>query len=279
MKFWGYSLLRLFISLGLSLGLDCGYVFAKPLKVISLSPAITDWLAEFQVLLVGATEDPSADSKTKFPTSIENLGPYSRPFLEKIVRLKPDLIFVNRDGTPKDVYDRLKALHFRIEALDFSNFNSISNSLELLGKALGEDSKGRELSKQFQDQLKDLQKNCPKTHKKVVFHLGDEGHTVVGGKSFVAELFGYCGFENVFSDIDKSYFMVSAEAILKKKPDLFIIFPFGNPKDVKQDAFSIFKTKAGQPTPTFVIQDNNVLRPSMKLFHAFENIRHSLDQL
>jgi iron complex transport system substrate-binding protein len=79
---------------------------SPPVRIISLSPAMTETLYSFGLggRIVGVTNvcDRPADARKK-----PKVGAMSNPSLEAIVALKPDLVVMSRDGNPKELMERL----------------------------------------------------------------------------------------------------------------------------------------------------------------------------
>src|SRR4051812_29302855 len=75
-------------------------------RVISLSPAITEIIFELKLneFLVGTSEFSDYPDEAK---NLPHVGPYSKPLLEKIISLRPDLVFIPTEG-PEDIEIRLR---------------------------------------------------------------------------------------------------------------------------------------------------------------------------
>jgi iron complex transport system substrate-binding protein len=199
----------------------------KPLRVVSLSPHITETIFKLKAdhLLVGRTNFcnyPSAASK------IESVGGYLNIDYEKIVVLKPDLIFQfpNEDNRRK-----LETLGFQVISVPNETISEILAGIKLIGKGLDEEEQAERLINHIQDTLK-LVTGSGENQNRLVSALlvvgrqpGSLAHLyLAGAKTYISELWSLCGGANVFSDINHRYFSVNAEDILTRNIDVILEF-------------------------------------------------------
>jgi len=82
------------------------FAFAESQRIISLAPNVTETL----YYLEANDKLIAVSNYCNWPNEIKNkpkVGGMINPSFEKILSLKPDLVIISRDGTPKEVYQRL----------------------------------------------------------------------------------------------------------------------------------------------------------------------------
>lgn len=117
-----------------------------PERIVSLAPSITETLFALGLgdRIVGVTKfcsyPPAVDS-------IEKVGGYTDTNLEKIVRLKPDLVVLQVEHEKHRRF--LKRFEVPFVTVDFGTLDAIQTSIVALGKACGAEVKADSLVKLF----------------------------------------------------------------------------------------------------------------------------------
>lgn len=104
---------------------------ARPKRILSLSPATTEilFLLGLEKNIVGVTSDCNFPAQAlKKP----KIGKFGFIDLEKVVSLKPDIIFATSDMNKQ--LDVLKNYKVPLIALNTTNLNSVLENVELIGK-------------------------------------------------------------------------------------------------------------------------------------------------
>ena len=194
------------------------------MRIISLVPSITEALFDF-----GLTEREIV-GRTKFCTHPENsvgkvavIGGTKNLNLEKIRQINPDLIIANKEENVKEQIEELQ-LDFEAIVTDVSTLEENENLLKTLGRLLNKaqtaenfNNKIREVFQNFQDQNR---KSC-------AYLIWKNPYMTVGGDTFISEILGLIGFENIFKN-EKRYPLVSVKD-LEKAEYIFLSsepFPF-----------------------------------------------------
>lgn len=108
----------------------------RPLKIISISPAVTEIL-----FAIGAGDRVIADTRyCDYPPAagkLTKIGGYLDPNVEKILTLAPDLVLAAR-GTPREPIDRLSSLGLNVAVVDPVDIGSTLRTIRLIGRIVGD---------------------------------------------------------------------------------------------------------------------------------------------
>lgn len=236
-----------------------------PQRILSLSPATTEMLyavgAEKQ--LVGVTDDcnyPSAAaSKTK-------VGKFGQVQLEKILKLKPDLILVTADmGQALQPLQRLK---IPVMALKTPNVQAIQSNLLELGRLTGHLPKAQGVVSGMQTKLKALSKLPVRS---VFYLVWDQPLVTATPSSFIGNVLQLSGAKNVVSTGKAPFINYSLEALLKANPQVLIL-----PKSVagrlQLERAPYNRLQAVKAKRIFTIEDDLISRPGPRVIQAIEKI-------
>jgi iron complex transport system substrate-binding protein len=112
----------------------------KPIGTVSFFP-------EYDFLFRGVTNDEAAD--------IEIIGTGNQPNLERVLKLKPDLILMRE--YQKSLYKKLSAIAPTV-AIDLPGMNySFKTNLRVIAQVLGKSEKAEEVIDQYNERVKQLQ--------------------------------------------------------------------------------------------------------------------------
>jgi iron complex transport system substrate-binding protein len=198
---------------------------APPQRIISLAPSLTEIVFALGLgdRIVGVTEfckyPPEALKK-------EKIGGYVNASQEKIVSLRPDVVFATR-GTPTGFMDGLRKNGIRVMAVDQTSYAQVVESLELMGRACGAAAKGQELGERLRrvrDDIEARTKTLPADQRpSALLVLSLEPLFVGGPGSFQHEIIEACGATDV-SGLQKPFGALSEEAVVQADPRI-LIFP------------------------------------------------------
>ena len=195
------------------------------MKIISLVPSITETLFDF-----GLTHHEVV-GRTKFcihpedlVKNVEIIGGTKNLNIEKIKSLKPDLIIANKEENDKIQVEELMK-YFRVWVTDIATFQDNQNFLWEMGMVL----KKRALAENFIKQIDALFSEIKnsKFDNKVAYLIWKNPYMTIGSDTFIHEIVGKLGFENLFKD-QVRYPEISVEQM--KAADLVFLstepFPF-----------------------------------------------------
>ncbi len=194
-------------------------------RIVSTTPAITETLFALGLgsRVVGVSTychfPPEAASRPK-------IGTYLQPNLEAILRLRPDMVIMERLA-PQTI-DQLKRAKIRVEQISTGDLRTNLQMIEDIGRFAGAADQARALRARMQSEF-DRMRAMPQqqSRRKVVFVVGRspgrlEGIVAVGRGSYLNELIAIAGGVNVLADSSLSYPKLSLESMIRLQPDVII---------------------------------------------------------
>lgn len=195
-----------------------------PQRIISLAPNLTEILFELNLgdKIVGLTRFCNYPPQV---ASIEKVGGYLDPNLEKIAALKPDLILAFR-GTPLDVLHKLRAAKLPLFVFDEGQkIEELFPLIQTIGLLTGRENQAQKLVHNLQSRIHYVQakiKNI-KARPKVFLTLSAQGLWTCGHQSFLHHLIELAGGENIAAFEPRRWFILRTEDLLRASPEFIII--------------------------------------------------------
>ncbi|MBI1933195.1 MAG: cobalamin-binding protein [Ignavibacteriales bacterium] len=256
---------------------DLGKTFepkSKIERIVSLAPNLTELLFTLKVgnKIVGNTKYCNYPDSAK---SIEKVGDLLTVDAEKIVTLKPDIIFITVEGNSKFDYDKLKQLGFNVFVSNPKNFKGIKKTLKDMSKILDREKYADSLIENWDLRIAKVKE----THKVIVaetalFLVSTNPIFTVGKNSFINEIITFAGLKNIAADKDINYPLLNREEILKRDPDYIILYETNTNKfDELLKVYPEWNTlKAVVNKRIFFINADLYSRPGPRFVDAVENL-------
>lgn len=197
----------------------------EKMRIISLSPAITEILfslgAGFEVIGVSQFCDYPMETR-----SIEKVGTFSSPNIEKIVSLRPDVVFTaGLEQAP--VFLKLKSLNINAVRYDPSTMNELFAVIIDIGKYINKEKEAGLMVGKMKKELQEIKTGTEKRRQserpKVFMEIWPSPLTTIGGRSFINEIITLAGGQNIASDVNRLYCRYSPEMVISKNPDVIIL--------------------------------------------------------
>ena len=254
---------------------------AKDLRIISLAPSTTEILFALGLdkEIVGVSEfcnyPPKAIAK-------EKVGTFSQPNIEKILSLKPDIIFcTGLEQAP--LAENLKKLKLNVIISDPSTINSLLVSIAEIGKLTNKEDQAVLLIKHMQEsinEIKSLAAKIPQEKRQKVFiEIWHNPLNTAGKGSFINELIELAGGSNIAYDLKTAYGTFSPELVIKRNPDCIILayMSKSNPRDELRARAGWNKISAIQHNRVYGDIDPDVLlRPGPRITEGLKEIYKKL---
>ncbi|CAN5395344.1 hypothetical protein BH11CYA1_BH11CYA1_03780 [soil metagenome] len=235
-------------------------------RVVSLAPSNTELLcsvgAKAQIIGVSTFCDYPKDV-----ASITKVGTFLSANLERLARLKPDLVLLV--SGQEELASKIKNHKLQTVIVDNANLTDIGKNLERIGELTGHCQEGKEAAQNFDAKLQDLARIIEKSkHKPKVFYcVWPQPLMTAGKESFTNGIITACGGINIAGDMKTSYPRFSLERLVLSNPDL-IIMPFEarNQAFIKQAPWN--KLQAVRENHIYYLPDqkNDMLsRPTLRV--------------
>ena len=202
--------------------------FAIAKTFVSLSPALTEIMYAIGADgdLVGVSTECNYPSEAKQKQKVGNAYYLNK---EKILELNPDYVLL-ADGAASAAqkFDKIgaKPVIYRM-----SSVNSIYDTILAMGKLTGKVDNSEKVVKNLKTEISATKTSHPK---KVLYLIQLNPLITIGNKSFISDIIKTSGQKSVTSDLTAFYPAVSAEYILKLKPDVIVVSTKSDDKLLKK---------------------------------------------
>jgi iron complex transport system substrate-binding protein len=194
----------------------------RPTRVVSLSPTATEMLfaidAGGQVVAV--------DDQSNYPPSAPRtkLSGF-QPNVEAIAGYRPDLVVFATDTG--DLAASLRRLAIPALALPAATrLDDAYAQIQQLGKATGHTAEAERLVTGMRGEIQQIVADAKLDRPLSYYHELDKNLFSVTSKTFIGQLYGQLGLENIADEADKDgsgYPQLSAEYVVKADPDLIFL--------------------------------------------------------
>lgn len=195
----------------------------RPTRIVSLSATATEML-----FAIGAGDQVVAvDDNSNYPPEAPTtkLSGFE-PNVEAIAGYEPDLVVYSND--PGELEKSLDAL--KIPALSQPAAAVLDDSydeMEELGVATGHEGEAAAVVATMKDDIDEIVDSLPEPAEPLTYyHELDDNYFSVTSKTFIGQVYGLIGLENIADPADKDgtgYPQLSAEYIVKADPDLIFL--------------------------------------------------------
>lgn len=235
------------------------------LRIVSLSPAITEslFLLGLKDNIVGVTRycvNP-AEARAK-----ERIGTVIEPDLEKIVKLKPDLILAMGLTDHKSVI-KLKNLGFTVMTYAIPNtFSEICDVFLEIGTATGRSEEARRIVMAARTRVAEIHTITSRLDKpRVLIQLGTKPFFVATRESFINDYLTFGGAVNIFRDAPSG--AVSREEALIRNPDVILVVTMGLSGDNEVLAWKRYRSVSAVKTSRiYSLNSDDVCSPTPASF-------------
>lgn len=193
-------------------------------KIVSLTPAGTEIVCALgaEELLVGV------DASSNYPESVQSLeivGDFNGPDVEKIVSMEPDLVLAG-NTLQQDAIDSLRGLGITVASVEATSFDQISQSILLIGQMIGRDEEAQTLNTEMTQAIVGVQESASQEGKTVYYAMsyGDAGNWTSGPGSFINTIIALAGGIAV-TDADSSlpqWLEYPVEDLAAANPDIIL---------------------------------------------------------
>jgi ABC-type Fe3+-hydroxamate transport system substrate-binding protein len=244
---------------------NTSFLFSQE-RIVSLTPSITE-----TIYLLG--EQDNVVGITSFCRRISEkqkiVGTYLEPNIEEIVRLNPDIVFISKEGTRKEIVDKIREFDIKVVVLSpANNFTELKQQFLELAKVLNKQEKAKKIIYEYETKLSKLKRN---KSKRVLCIISFQPIFVASDKSYIGEIIRYAGGENVIKS-EINYTQVDIEKILELKPEVIILSTMGSTEyEIKKFFLQYKEIPAVKNNKIFVIPSNILCQPTIKNFYTAVN--------
>jgi iron complex transport system substrate-binding protein len=249
-----------------------------PKKVVSLAPSLTEMIYELGLgeKLVGNTIYCDYPEEAKKVTKV---GDLLNVDAEKVLMLKPDLVFVTIEGNTQESYKKLKDLGINVFVSNPRNFEGIKKTFRDLANIFNVKQKADSIINNWDYRInKIVKENIPDTTKFVMFIIELKPLIVAGKNTFLNEYINLAGYKNIVFDSKVNYPILNREEVLKRNPS-YIIYSYED-KEIREKIIEMYpewkKIDAVKNNGIITINPNIYFRPGVRFVNAAEELVKTL---
>lgn len=253
----------------------------QALKIISLSPATTEILfalgLDKEIIGVSTFCNYPAQAKSK-----EKVGTFSQANIEKILSMKPDIIFCTGLEQAPTV-TKLRQLGLNICVSDPTTVRELFASILEIGRLTKKEESAQELVAGMQASLKEIEEDvratADKKKPKVFVEFWHDPLMSAGQGSFIDEIISLAGGINIAHNMPRPFGNFSSEQVLKHDPDIIILGYMTPqlPESFLERRLGWKNLRAVRSKQVYSdIDPDIILRPSPRLIEGLKEIRKKL---
>lgn len=200
---------------------------AQPPRVVSLSAphAETVYALGGAAQLVGVTTAclfPEQLAADRAAGRVREVGSFTRPDLDAIVALRPDVVFTST-GFQRKIAAALRQRGLRVEHFEPRSLDEVWANVGRVGAALGRYAMAVALADRFRRELREIRERSARLPRvRVYLEVNHEGPWTAGARSPLDGLIEAAGGRNLFHDRDEGVFVTSHEEIVRRDPEVIL---------------------------------------------------------
>lgn len=250
-----------------------------PETVISLQPSNTEILYALGVgdKVIGVTD---YDNYPKEALDVERVSDSVTFNSERIVALNPDVVIAYTNGS-EDAIKALEDLGVKVFVIQAAAaFKDVYGDITQIAQVMGKENEGKELNKDIQAQIADVQKKVEavKTPKSVYLEVSPSPDIYgTGAATFQQEILQAANAKNVFDD-QEGWIKLSDEQVITKNPDVILTTVYYTEDPASEilgrtgwDTITAVKNKA-----VYKLDADISSRPGPRIGQAVENVAKSV---
>ncbi|HLN99870.1 MAG TPA: cobalamin-binding protein [Pyrinomonadaceae bacterium] len=246
-------------------------------RFISLAPNLTEI-----VYAIGAGDElVGRTTYCNYPAEalkVEAVGDTLKPSIERIIALRPQVVFVSTASQLEAFTSELEAHQIAVYVTDSHDLDGVFHSIEEIAELLGKQSEARNLLTQLKrrvSSVEDKVKSRPQV--RVFYQVSDEPLYTIGREAFITDLIRRAGGVSVTADIPGAWPKFSAESALAARPEAIILPTGGSMGDANSSVASALKrSPAAANGRVYKINDDHLSRPGPRSVDGLEDLARAL---
>jgi iron complex transport system substrate-binding protein len=198
---------------------------AYPKRIISLTPASTEILfalgLDNRIIAVSSYCQWPKQAKLK-----QKIGSFSNPNIEKIIRLKPDLVLVT-GMEQKNLQIILASLGIDYISVDPKNIDELINTIEQIGVITGAMQRAADINSNIKKTVGRIDIWVSKVdipeRPSVYVEIWHDPIMSPGKNSFLDDMIEKAGGINITSDLKRAYSRIDPEQIIYRNPEKIVL--------------------------------------------------------
>ena len=246
-------------------------------RFISLAPNLTEIVYAIGAGdgLVGRTSYCNYPPEAK---KVEEVGDTLKPSIEKIIALRPQVVFVSTASQLEAFTSELEKHHIAVYVTDSHDLEGVFRSMERVADVLKRRPQADELLKQLRARVaavEDKVKSRPPV--KVFYQVSAEPLYTIGRNAFLTDLIRRAGGLSVTADVPGAWPKYSAESALAAKPEAIVLPSGGSMGNADSNVANALKrSPAVAGGRIYKINADHLSRPGPRSVDALEELARAL---
>jgi iron complex transport system substrate-binding protein len=246
-------------------------------RFVSLAPNLTEIIFAIGAGdgLVGRTTYCNYPAEAQ---KVEAVGDTLKPSIERIIALRPQIVFVSTASQLEAFTSELEAHHIAVYVTDSHDLAGVFRSMERIADVLGKRQRADELLKQLKGRvaaIEDKVKSRPPV--RVFYQVSDEPLYTIGREAFITDLIRRAGGISVTADVPGAWPRYSAESALAARPDAIVLPTGGSLGDTNSNVASALKrSPAVANGRVYKINADHLSRPGPRSVEGLEDLARAL---
>ena len=252
-------------------------VSGKIERVITLAPNLTEIIYAIGAddLLVGNTTYCDYPEQAK---SVQKVGDTLQPNIERILALRPNLIFISTSSQLEAFARQLGEHGIPVYVSDPHDLEGVISSIENIAKLLNREKQAGELVSKLHGRITAVEaavKN--RTPVRVFYQLSAEPLYTAGRDAFVTDLITRAGGLSVTASVPEAWPRYSQESAVAAQPDAIVLPTGGSMGAANADvAAGLKRAPAVLNGRVFKIDGDLLVRPGPRAIDGLEQLARSL---
>ncbi|AQW85771.1 heme ABC transporter ChuBCD, periplasmic substrate-binding protein [Campylobacter pinnipediorum subsp. caledonicus] len=255
----------------LSLAIFASLLGAK--KLVILEPSVVEMM-----YMLDSESDIAAISKLTMSKiwpaekteKLPSVGTYSKPNIEKIIEIKPDLVVTGFHA--ESIKDELGKFNIGVLGLKSDSLDDIYNNVLKIGEILDKNEKAKQLVNDIKQSV-DKFLNSKFKGKKIAILFSSNPIMAFNNKSLVGDIFSKFGFINIADGLSGQTPIISSEVLLAKNPDFIIVVGGMGSKE------AILSSNEALKNVNAVKNDKVITIPSSLLLRGTPRIKENMSEI
>jgi len=201
------------------------------------------------------------------------------PSLEVLLGVEPDFVYGRKSAFGENGVGSVESLKEKgIEAyvakgtyVPFGTLGDVYEDIASLGRIFNVKAKADALIESMQTKVKTIKAKVGQPEKPLRVFAFDSGQDTAytAGKSLSTELIRLAGGINIFEDVEKGWAKVSWEEVVKRDPEVIVIFDYGKPAAGEKIKF--LQSHPAMANVTAIKNNHFVVMPLSDVFEGVRN--------
>lgn len=248
-------------------------------RVVALAPFITEL-----VYSAGAGNRLVAVSEhSDYPPPARDLPRVGNAFsvnLERLLSMRPDVVFMWQSGNDPRVGERLEAMGLRVFVLEPRTPADVPRALRRIGRLLGTAEAAAEQARLFTRNMERVHHRYgDRPSVRVFYQVASSPLVTLNGRHMFSSILDVCGGVNVFRDLSPIAPTVNREQVMARDPEVILVSASGG------EAEQLKRYWAGYPSITasrlgniFPVDADLINRQTPRLVQGARQICNRLEQ-